>query len=262
MPDFSIVTEVTGYNVTQEQIERMYARYHFASSFCEGKNVLEVACGSGQGLGYLTKKAKKIIGVDIDKKLLEIANKYYHGRDKIQLMQADAQQLPFEDKSFDVVILYEAIYYLSYPEKFIEESYRILQDGGMIFICTVNKDWHDFNPSPYSTKYFSAKELYSLLKQKFYKVEIYGAFPISIDSVKDKVISLIKRAAVKFHLIPKTMKGKELFKRIFCGRLFPLPPEIKDGMTEYTPPVPIPYDLPNYQYKVLFGIGYVNKVVS
>ncbi|MFH1563837.1 MAG: class I SAM-dependent methyltransferase [Nitrospirota bacterium] len=261
MADFSIVTEVTGYNVTDEQIERMYARYHFASSFCEDKNVLEVACGSGQGLGYLGKKAKKVIGVDIDKKLLEITKRHYDGRDKIRLMQADAQQLPFKNKSFDIVILYEAIYYLPYPERFIEESYRILTDEGILLICTANKDWCDFNPSPYSTKYFSARELYSLLKQNFSNVKIYVAFPI-FDSVKDKVISLIKRIAVKFHLIPKTMKSKEFFKRIFCGKLFPLPPEIKNGMAKYASPIPTSYDLPNYQYKVLFAIGYVNEVVS
>ncbi|MEW6620281.1 MAG: class I SAM-dependent methyltransferase [bacterium] len=252
MSDFSTVTEITGYNVTQEQIERMYTRYHFAGLFCEGKNVLEVACGSGQGLGYLTHKAKKVVGVDIDKKLLETIQRHY--KDRIQLLRANAQQLPFKDKSFDVVILYEAIYYLSCPERFIEESARILTDKGILLICTVNKEWHDFNPSPYSTKYFSVRELYSLLKQRFINVEIYGASPIS-DAVKDKIISIIKRFAVKFHLIPETMKGKEFFKRIFCGKLVPLPPEIKDGIAEYIPPVPISYDLPIYQYKVLFAVG-------
>jgi len=32
------------------------------------------------------------------------------------------------------------------------------------------------------------------------------------------------------------MKGKEFLKRIFMGKLVPLPPEITDGMAEYTPP--------------------------
>ncbi|PKN02200.1 MAG: hypothetical protein CVU77_01900 [Elusimicrobia bacterium HGW-Elusimicrobia-1] len=51
--DYTAVTEVTGYNVTSEQIQRMYTRYRFASEFCKDKDVLEVACGSGQWLGYL-----------------------------------------------------------------------------------------------------------------------------------------------------------------------------------------------------------------
>ena len=41
------------------------------------------------------------------------------------------------------------------------------------------------------------------------------------------------------------------------GKLVPLPPEIKDGMAEYTPPTPINYNICNVEYKVLFAIGYV-----
>jgi hypothetical protein len=51
------------------------------------------------------------------------------------------------------------------------------------------------------------------------------------------------------------MKGKELLKRIFFGKLIPLPPEIKDGMAEYTPPVPIPHDVPNSEYKVIYAVA-------
>jgi len=151
-----------------------------------------------------------------------------------------------------VVILYEAIYYLPEPEKFVSEAHRVLRDDGMLLICTANKDWADFNPSPYSRKYFSAQELYSLLKRKFTKVKVLGAFPVSEDGIKNKIVSLIKRTAVTLHLIPKTMKGKEIFKRIFFGKLLTLPSEIGDGEVEYSPPVAISSDQPNYQYKVLF----------
>lgn len=63
--DYTSVTEITGCNVTSEQLQRMYARYRFASELCDDKEVLEVACGSGQGLGYLAKKAKRVVGGDI-----------------------------------------------------------------------------------------------------------------------------------------------------------------------------------------------------
>jgi len=51
------------------------------------------------------------------------------------------------------------------------------------------------------------------------------------------------------------MKGKEFLKRIFFGKLIPLPSEIKDGMAEYTPPVPIPHDAPNSEYKVIYAVA-------
>jgi len=254
--DFSTVTEITGYNVTSEQLQRMYTRYRFASEFCEGKDVLEVACGSGQGLGYLAKKAKRIVGGDCDEKIVRLASDYY--KDTIEIRQLDAHDLPFNDKSFDVVILYEAIYYLSKPEKFVSEARRVLKDNGVLLICTANKDCPGFNPSPYSHKYFSAPELFELLKKNgFIDVAIYGDCPIITNTIKDKIISAIKKVAVSLHLIPKTMKGKELLKRVFMGKLIPLPPEIKDGMAEYTPPVPITSYSPNRDFKVLFAVGNV-----
>lgn len=255
--DFSTVTEVTGHNVTREQIERIYVRYHFASEFCEGKEVLEVACGSGQGLGYLAKKAKRVVGADIDKKLLGIANKHYKGRDKIQLKLADAHQLPFADNSFDVLILYESIYYLAYPEKFINEAHRVLRKNGILLICTANKDWSGFNPSPYSHEYFSAPDLFNLLKANgFINIKLYGGCPAKDKTTKDKIISYLKRMAVTLHLIPKTMKAKEFLKKAFFGRLVPLPPEVYNGMVEYSAPVSIPSDSPNNKHKVLYAVGY------
>jgi len=250
---YATVTELPDHKITSEQLARLYQRYRFAQQFCIEKEVLEVACGSGMGLGHLAKVAKKVIGGDIDKDILKYPTKHYKNRDKIEIREFDAQNLPFEDKSFDVVIFYEAIYYLEKPEKFVSEAHRVLKDNGVLLICTVNKDWADFNPSPYSKKYFSAPELYSLVNQKFSKVELFGAFPVSNKGIKNKFLSSIKRTAVNFNLIPKTMKGKEIFKRVFFGRLLTLPSEIEEGQVEYSPPVAISSDQPNYQYIVLFS---------
>ncbi len=255
--DYTIVTEVPGHRGSKEQLARLYQRYRFALQFCQDKEVLEVACGAGMGLGYLAKVAKKVIGGDIDKKILKYTLKHYEGRDKIGIREFDAQKLPFEDSSFDVVIFYETIYYLAKPEKFVSEAHRVLKDNGVLLICTVNKDWDDFNPSPHSTKYFSAPELYSLVNHKFSKVELYGAFPASKKRIKNEIISSIKKTAMTFNLIPKTMKGKEIFKRIFFGKLLTLPSEIEDGEVEYSPPVAISSDHSNYQYIVLFSVAYV-----
>jgi len=51
------------------------------------------------------------------------------------------------------------------------------------------------------------------------------------------------------------MKGKGIFKRIFFGKLIPLPNEIKDGMSEFNPPVSIPHDTPNSEYKVIYAVA-------
>ena len=251
---YTSVTEMPGNKASKENLEMLYSRYKWATQFAEGKDVLEVACGAGQGLGYLAKKAKKVVGGDIDEKIVKCAQDYYKGR--VEILRLDAHKLPFEENSFDVVILFEAIYYLAQPEKFLAECQRVLRENGLVFLCTVNKDWSGFNPSPFSFKYFSASELVSLFKQHNFNIELFGAFLASPNSIKDKIISIIRRTAVALHLIPKTMKGKEKLKRIFFGKLLTIPSEIEEGMSDYSAPIPISPISPSHHYKVLFVLAH------
>ncbi|MDD5258610.1 MAG: class I SAM-dependent methyltransferase [bacterium] len=255
--DYSSVTEVVGYNVTAEQIQRMYTRYRFAAGFCQGKKVLEVACGSGQGLGYLARNAATVTGVDIDEKLLAIARHCYQDRARIELKQEDAQSLSFAAESFEVVILYEAIYYLPEAVKFIKEAGRVLKKGGVLLICSANRELPDFNPSPYSYRYYSAAELAALLQQEGYEqCTLFGDCHVIQGSWKSVMISVIKKVVVRLNLMPKTMKGKELFKKIFYGALKPMPAEITDGLAEYTAPAKLAGNEPVLEYKVIFALGY------
>lgn len=255
MADYLTVTEIPGNKATREQMERLFHRYHFASTQGHPKEVLEVACGAGMGLGYLKLAAEKVIGGDVDDSLLKIAQDYYQRRPGIEIRKLDAQCLPFADQSFDFVILFEAIYYLPRPETFIYEAERVLRPRGTLMVCTVNKDWPDFNPSPFSHRYLSGIELGRLLKTKFPEVNLFGAFPVLVDSSKDKILSLIKRTAVGLHLIPKTMKGKELIKRFFFGELVSIPAEITPDMAVYRPPAPLGMDEPDRVHKVLYALA-------
>src|SRR5262249_14924117 len=135
----------------------------------------------------------------------------------------------------------------------IAEAKRVLRPGGRLIICTVNCAWSDFNPSPFSIRYFSAVELASLLGERGFSVELLGAFPVERSSLRSAVLSAVKRAAVKLGLIPKTMTGKQLLKRIFFGRLAPIPKEVVDGMAPYAAPTPFP-DGRAADYTVLYAL--------
>lgn len=253
LSDYTNLTEITGSKISREQLQRMYNRYYFAAELSKDKDVLEVACGVGQGLGLLAKKARRVVAGDYTENLVVIAQKHYG--DRVRILKIDAHNLPFEDKSFDLVILYEAIYYLQNPEKFVQEARRILREGGCILICTANKDWEGFNPSPHSYRYFSVPELSSLLKKYGFKVEMRGDCLTSKGSLISKVISMAKKMAIGLHLIPKTMKSREWLKRIFFGRLEPMKAELQEGDALYCEPTIISDNLPNRDYKVIFAIG-------
>ncbi len=252
-PDYTTVTELPETLVLPIQVERAYHRYKFGATLCQGRELLEVACGGGQGLGLLACSAKRVVGGDIEPANLVHARKTYSGRKNIEIRELDAQNLPFEPRSFDAVVLYEAIYYLQSPERFIQECRRILRPGGVLILCTANKDWPDFNPSPFSYRYFSIPELAGLLEG--FRTDFFGAFPDHEDGWKSNLRSLIKRTAVKCHLMPRTMKGKVLLKRLFMGGLTRLPRELTDGLAPYVPPVRLPTNKPDYVHTAIYAVG-------
>ena len=255
--DFTTVTETPGNKASRMQLSMLYTRYRFAAKFCANKKVLEVACGAGVGLGYIQRVAASVVGGDFTGNLLLQARSHYGAQ--LPLVRLDAHELPFSPCSFDVIILYEAIYYLKDPSLFLAECRRILQRGGLILVCTVNTEWTDFNPSPFSLRYYSAEELVRLLRHHDFDTELYHAFPTKSDSGLASFISVLKRVAVRLHMVPGTMKGKEFLKRIFFGRLSPIPPEMADGVADYSSPATVQPDSDMSSHKVLYAVAHAES---
>lgn len=254
--EYTTVTELPGHNIHKEQLQRLFSRYHFAAEFSSGKDVLELGCGGGMGLGYLAKTARKVVGTDVDSQILIFPLDHYKDRPNIEVRQMDAQKLEFTDSSFDVVILFEALYYLPDPDTFVAEAHRVLRPGGVLIVCTVNKEWDEFNPSPHSVKYFSASELDQLLSKTFSNADIYAAFPAKSGSFKDKIVAAIKRVAVALHLMPRTMKSKELLKKMFFGKLTPMPAELTEkDCSNYQSPRMIDKQRPHKDDKIIYAVA-------
>ena len=173
----------------------------------------------------------------------------------MELRQLDAQELPFPDASFDVVLLLEAVYYLPDAEKFIAEARRVLRPGGALAICSANREWTLFNPSPFSRRYYAASELRGMLERVGFQVEIFAGFPDEGQGLKSHVFRALRKTAVSMHLIPQTMNGKERIKRLLYGKLVPLPSELTDSIGEVHPLVPIPEGQAVSGYKVIYAVG-------
>jgi ubiquinone/menaquinone biosynthesis C-methylase UbiE len=250
---FSTVTEIPGTGATQEQIAMLRTRYDLAARLAEGKEVLEVACGTGPGLGYMARRALRVVGGDYDEDLIQQARDHY--RDRIELHQLDAKNLPFRRVSFDVVVLLEAIYYLPQAEKFLAEARRVLRPGGTLYLCSANREWTLFHPSPYSRRYYSADELRCLLERAGFQAELFAGFPDQSQGLKSRLFRALRKTAVSWNLIPQTMNGKEIIKRLLYGKLTPLPAELTDSIGEVHPLVPIQKGQAVYGHKVLYAVG-------
>lgn len=247
--DFVSVTELAGDEVSAEQVERICRRYYWAGEYCRGKDVLEVACGTGQGVGYIAGMANSLVAGDYSDAILLIAKRHYGER--FTFKQFDAQQIPYPEGSFDVVIIFEAIYYLPDATRFFTESRRVLRPGGVLLIASANKDLYDFNPSPQSFSYFGVLELNSELTKFGFACNFFGDSPIAAVSLRQKVLRPLKMMASKLGLIPKTTSGKKLLKRLVFGNLVKMPAEIREDTSRQIEPHALDPGVPDVGYKVI-----------
>lgn len=248
--DFVALTEIAGDDVSTEQVERICRRYYWAGEYCRSKDVLEVACGTGQGVGYLAGVARSFVAGDYSDVILEIAKKHYGER--YAFKQFDAQKIPYPDASFDVVIIFEAIYYLPSVGEFFRESRRVLRPGGVLLIATANKDLFDFNPSPQSFSYLGVLELNFELEKFGFACDLFGDAPIAVVSMRQKILRPVKMIASKLGLIPKTTGGKKILKRIIFGGLVKMPAEIREDTCSHIEPTPLDPRVPDASHKVIF----------
>ncbi|BBY06275.1 phthiotriol/phenolphthiotriol dimycocerosates methyltransferase [Mycobacterium noviomagense] len=103
-----------------------------------GKQVLEVSCFHGGGASYLmrTLHPASYTALDLNPAGIDFCRKR-HQLPGLNFMQGDAENLPFADQSFDVVINIEASsYYPSFP-RFLAEVARVLRPGGYLLYADV-----------------------------------------------------------------------------------------------------------------------------
>ena len=254
--NFLSETEMPGIKANMDQMQIICHRYYFASQFVSGKRVLEVGCGPGLGLGYLSRNAKCVIGGDITKDSLRCAREHYES--KIKLVSMDAHKLPFRDSCFDVIISVAAIIYLDLPV-FFNECYRVLKRGGLIILNTPNKDISNFRESRLSRNYFSAPELSELLKRHHFGAEFFGAFPVAENTMIKTDLKVWGGKVL--NLVPKGDTIKRVLSNILRGRNLVLKGEIDDKLikdihAENIQLAPISCDSHDFQHRILYVLAY------
>ena len=256
IPDFTVVTEGPDTKATTDQLRILYTRYHLASQLARGKDVLEVACGAGVGLGLLAQNARLVTAGDIDISNCQTASSTYQANPKIAIKQFSAERMPIPDASLDLVILFEALYYLVDPMAFFGEVRRVLRSNGALLISSVNCRWRGFNPSPISRTYYDADMLRRALVAQGFTPDIFAAFPDDKPGASAGSVRALKKLAVQMRLIPRTMKGKVLLKRVFYGALKPVPRELKEGIASPEPLVPIAEREDLCHYRMLYAVAH------
>lgn len=109
------------------------ALYHHVASLAPvaGREVLEVGSGRGGGASYVARylKPARMVGVDLSGKAVKFSNAR-HRIENLHFRQGDAEQLPFDDASFDSVINVESSFCYPSIDRFFAEVRRVLRPGG------------------------------------------------------------------------------------------------------------------------------------
>ena len=101
-----------------------------------GETALDVACGSGNATIPAARSGAKVTGLDLTPPLLEAGRREAaEAGVEIEWVEGDAEALPFEDASFDVVISVFGIMFAPDHRRAAEEAARVLEPGGRLVLC-------------------------------------------------------------------------------------------------------------------------------
>jgi ubiquinone/menaquinone biosynthesis C-methylase UbiE len=96
-----------------------------------GKKVLEIGVGAGADHLQFARAGADLSGVDLTDAAIQITRAHLAAhRLHSDLRRADAEHLPFDDASFDLVYSWGVIHHAPHPELVISEIHRVLRPGG------------------------------------------------------------------------------------------------------------------------------------
>jgi ubiquinone/menaquinone biosynthesis C-methylase UbiE len=118
-------------HVTSQTIPYIFERLDLSTH----ERLLDIACGPGYVVGEGIRRKMDVVGIDFSASMIDFARQKYT---EAAFQVGDAQNLPFEDGSFDGVSCNFGLLHFADPEKAIGEAYRVSRAGGC-YVCSVWK---------------------------------------------------------------------------------------------------------------------------
>ena len=94
-----------------------------------GMRVLDIACGTGVVAAEAVRRGAEVAGLDFSPEMLVQATRLHRG---VEFHEGDAEQLPFEDDSFDIAVSNFGIHHCERPQQAIAQAHRVLRPGGRL----------------------------------------------------------------------------------------------------------------------------------
>jgi SAM-dependent methyltransferase len=173
-PTVEDVIETSGVEILHPGGVEMTRRTAEVAGLRQGMRILDVSSGRGtQSIYYAREYGAHVTGIDLSPSMVRDARSRAEAAglgDKVLFRQADSQDIPFEDSTFDAVINECAVGIPEDSQKVLDEMYRVARPGGRVVIhestwrTALSKEEKDDFSERYGTTPLELDEWLSMLK--------------------------------------------------------------------------------------------------
>ena len=110
-----------------------------SSSKIKDKTVLDIGCGAGRFVDIVLEKGGIPVAIDNSNAIDTAKKNFANHSDEILFIQADALKLPFKKECIDFAYSIGVLHHTPYPEKGIEEAFRVIRYGGELAVSVYSK---------------------------------------------------------------------------------------------------------------------------
>jgi ubiquinone/menaquinone biosynthesis C-methylase UbiE len=182
----------------------------------EGKQVLEVGSGRGGGASWIAKthKPAKLTGVDFSAEAVSHCQSWYADQTNLEFIEGNAQDLPFDNASFDVVYNVESSHCYGDMGAFVEQAFRVLKPGGM-FCWTDLRDTKTMEtlPTLFESKGFEIVESADVAQEVIRALDEINE--TKTKAIEEKVPNSVRRSFETFAGI----KGTPVYEGFVSGSM-------------------------------------------
>tara|TARA_Y100000590_G_scaffold87378_1_gene97975 strand:+ start:585 stop:1304 length:720 start_codon:yes stop_codon:yes gene_type:complete len=193
-PRYNLLNRVLSFGID------VYWRNRFIKhlNIADNNKILDVATGTGDIVRHIISKNNvTIVGIDISDQMIKLAkNNIKSNKSSLEWQVGDAENLPYLDKSFDIITISFGFRNFTNYDKALSEFNRVLKDGGKLGILEFSKPNHFFVSKVFNFYFHSILPRVASIFSKNYA---YKYLPESVENFisRNQICSKMESAGFK-----------------------------------------------------------------